>query len=105
MGGLTTLAAWKRLNGHHGDIAQLGEHLLCTQGVKGSSPFVSTILQKILRARKVKGERPSQHGWSVGVTLPSRAHGKIHPSAMSSATDALLWVRVPPEGLLQFIFP
>ena len=24
-----------------GDIAQLGEHLLCKQGVKGSSPFIS----------------------------------------------------------------
>ena len=56
MGGLTTLAAWKRLNGHHGDIAQLGEHLLCTQGVTGSSPVVSTILQKILRTQKVTGE-------------------------------------------------
>lgn len=26
-----------------GDVAQLGEHLPCTQGVKGSNPFVSTI--------------------------------------------------------------
>ena len=26
-----------------GGIAQLGEHLPCTQGVKGSNPFVSTI--------------------------------------------------------------
>ena len=25
-----------------GDIAQLGEHLPCTQGVKGSNPFIST---------------------------------------------------------------
>ena len=25
-----------------GGIAQLGEHLPCTQGVKGSSPFAST---------------------------------------------------------------
>ena len=25
-----------------GDIAQLGEHLLCTQKVKGSNPFIST---------------------------------------------------------------
>ncbi len=27
----------------HGGIAQLGEHLLCKQGVKGSNPFISTI--------------------------------------------------------------
>ena len=26
-----------------GGIAQLGEHLLCKQGVKGSNPFISTI--------------------------------------------------------------
>ena len=25
-----------------GGIAQLGEHLLCKQGVKGSNPFIST---------------------------------------------------------------
>ena len=27
----------------HGGIAQLGEHLPCKQGVKGSNPFISTI--------------------------------------------------------------
>ena len=27
----------------HGGIAQLGEHLHCKQGVKGSNPFISTI--------------------------------------------------------------
>ena len=26
-----------------GDIAQLGEHLLCKQGVSGSNPLISTI--------------------------------------------------------------
>ena len=26
----------------HGGVAQLGEHLPCTQGVKGSNPFIST---------------------------------------------------------------
>ena len=26
----------------NGDIAQLGEHLLCKQGVNGSIPFIST---------------------------------------------------------------
>ena len=36
---------WSPLAGasrHHGDIAQLGEHLLCKQGVEGSNPFIST---------------------------------------------------------------
>ena len=27
----------------HGDVAQLGEHLLCKQGVGGSSPLISTM--------------------------------------------------------------
>ena len=29
--------------GINGGIAQLGEHLPCKQGVKGSNPFISTI--------------------------------------------------------------
>ena len=32
-----------------GGVAQLGEHLLCTQKVVGSSPFASTIRVKVLR--------------------------------------------------------
>ena len=28
---------------HYGGVAQLGEHLPCKQGVKGSIPFISTI--------------------------------------------------------------
>ena len=30
----------------HGGIAQLGEHLPCKQGVKGSNPFISTAENK-----------------------------------------------------------
>ena len=30
----------------HGGIAQLGEHLPCKQGVKGSKPFISTVTEK-----------------------------------------------------------
>ena len=32
--------------GLHGGIAQLGEHLPCKQGVKGSNPFISTPFRK-----------------------------------------------------------
>ena len=32
----------------YGGLAQLGEHLLCTQGVVGSSPIISTIINQIL---------------------------------------------------------
>ena len=28
-----------------GDVAQLGEHLLCKEGVRGSSPLISTTLR------------------------------------------------------------
>ena len=34
---------------HYGGVAQLGEHLPCKQGVKGSNPFISTIKGKTLR--------------------------------------------------------
>ena len=30
----------------YGGIAQLGEHLPCKQGVKGSNPFISTVIRK-----------------------------------------------------------
>ena len=34
---------YELLIGVSGGIAQLGEHLLCKQGVNGSIPFISTI--------------------------------------------------------------
>ena len=36
----------------HGGIAQMGEHLLCKQGVKGSNPFISTtwLIAQLVRA-------------------------------------------------------
>ena len=30
----------------YGGVAQLGEHLPCKQGVKGSNPFISTLFRK-----------------------------------------------------------
>ena len=30
----------------NGGVAQLGEHLPCKQGVKGSNPFISTVIRK-----------------------------------------------------------
>ena len=38
----------------HGDVAQLGEHLLCTQGVAGSIPVISTIYIPVRRAATAK---------------------------------------------------
>ena len=37
---------WKKKISHYGGVAQLGEHLPCKQGVKGSIPFISTIGRK-----------------------------------------------------------
>ncbi len=39
---LTSNAAWRRLSKTNGGLAQLGEHLLCKQGVVGSIPSTST---------------------------------------------------------------
>ena len=39
-----------------GGIAQLGEHLLCKQGVKGSNPFIST--QIVESSRGQAGRSP-----------------------------------------------
>jgi hypothetical protein len=38
-------AAMRRLSKLNGGLAQLGEHLLCKQGVDGSIPSSSTITQ------------------------------------------------------------
>ena len=37
----------KTTNHLYGGVAQLGEHLPCKQGVKGSNPFISTKKSKI----------------------------------------------------------
>jgi hypothetical protein len=42
--------------GHfNGDVAQLEEHLLCKQGVVGSSPIISTISTNALLSRFAGG--------------------------------------------------
>ena len=39
-----------------GGIAQLGEHLLCTQRVSGSIPLTSTIEEKVLEEDGIESE-------------------------------------------------
>jgi hypothetical protein len=39
----------------YGDVAQLEEHLLCKQGVVGSSPIISTTTAKPLLSRGANG--------------------------------------------------
>ena len=52
-----SLKQWKQsLNG---GVAQLGEHLPCKQGVKGSIPFISTSRQCRLPKPGVRSEKPT----------------------------------------------
>ena len=47
-----------------GGVAQLGEHLLCKQGVIGSIPFISTnSLEESKREVKGKSDTPN-HLWA-----------------------------------------
>ena len=39
---LVTVWENRRAPDYYGGVAQLGEHLPCKQGVKGSNPFIST---------------------------------------------------------------
>ena len=43
----------------YGGVAQLGEHLPCKQGVKGSIPFISTSRQCRLPKPGVRSEKPT----------------------------------------------
>ena len=45
--------AYQRLQVVYGGVAQLGEHLPCTQGVDGSSPFTSTIFDLEFKIEKI----------------------------------------------------
>ena len=55
-----------------GGIAQLGEHLLCKQGVNGSIPFISTIVfPKKNRSRLEGNLLAANHGL---IAQPVRAH-------------------------------
>ena len=45
----------------HGGIAQLGEHLPCKQGVKGSNPFISIRIQKNPKDGNIKCTLKTTH--------------------------------------------
>ena len=48
-GSIALLFGWRRVSKllKYGGVAQLGEHLLCKQGVIGSNPFISTKGRKV----------------------------------------------------------
>ena len=55
-------AQGKEKKGHtYGGVAQLGEHLPCKQGVKGSNPFIST--RECGKIRE-ENERPVRSDWN-----------------------------------------
>ena len=54
----------------HGAIAQLGEHLLCTQGVIGSIPFSSTnrtVAQRKMKIMLRSGKEVSLKRWALSL--------------------------------------
>jgi hypothetical protein len=58
--------SWERVSSRFGGVAQLGEHLLCKQGVVGSIPIVSTIVHGHGSMGMVSPERVSQAvSWNI----------------------------------------
>ena len=54
----------------HGGVAQLGEHLLCKQGVIGSIPFTSTNCKdEGGRMKDEGGIHPASGGWAISKRL------------------------------------
>ena len=51
----------KRTPEKNGGVAQLGEHLPCKQGVKGSNPFISTTVRTERTDRKGRCETEWAH--------------------------------------------
>ena len=47
---------------HRGGVAQLGEHLLCKQGVIGSNPFISTNFLSWARKHSSRADVSSAEG-------------------------------------------
>ena len=89
----------------HGDIAQLGEHLLCTQGVAGSNPTISTRLLSFPVFfpvdKKLKPVVSSKLSWDVHASCPTYRlyhvvqHGHGRRNAMAIFTGASSNGRTP----------
>ena len=52
--------------GMYGGVAQLGEHLPCTQGVRSSSLLISTTGSAERRGRGPKTRADSEADWKLG---------------------------------------
>ena len=54
----------------HGDVAQLGERLLCKQRVRGSSPLISTINHSLCTTRVARVQNSGlRHGHKKGIKM------------------------------------
>ena len=64
----------------NGGLAQLGEHLLCKQGVKGSIPLISTNREpRYLKKRIIGSGLTAQAGWfSAELKTHVRSKCKAH---------------------------
>jgi hypothetical protein len=86
--------------GFAGAIAQLEEHLLCKQGVRGSSPLSSTVRYNQVSRRFASGLvdlHKAYYGWRARC-VPDRLPVPLRPARLScflaswlSAARVLLW--------------
>ncbi len=59
----------------YGGVAQLGEHLLCKQGVNGSIPFISTRADDLPSRKGSEGKRLREAGESKEAPEERRSKG------------------------------
>ena len=58
----------------YGGVAQLGEHLLCKQGVIGSIPFISTRARNCPEDKGARGRTAASNPRYGLIAQPVRAH-------------------------------
>ena len=81
-----------------GDVAQLEEHLLCKQGVVGSSPIISTIRYSICMDKKdfqdLNDEQLSELKESIEGTIQDRARKRKQAASKKMGTKgvATAWI-------------
>ena len=83
---------------HRGGLAQLGEHLLCKQGVVGSIPSSSTKP----RRPKRKGKTQHQNGFAKGYFAVVQDHLKhIGCSLKNHRVESALLMKAAPVKMLE----
>src|SRR5207247_8841041 len=70
-----------------GDVAQLGEHLLCKQGVAGSNPVIST-----RRDRPISSEFHSRAIFDNRIRRFSSVARRCSPTVRGQATESERWM-------------